>query len=85
MARGYKEPASKEEEEKYFEAQKAALKEPCRRDKQALLNLSSSEKISSAATSKQEWDILQSFYHDIEKNANSPPTSTRQISVVKYD
>ncbi|XP_058181359.1 uncharacterized protein LOC131299801 [Rhododendron vialii] len=69
----FEQPASKEDEERLTEGQKVLLKQMRNKDKKALFQIyqaideSSFEKISSATTSKEAWDILQNANRGIDK------------------
>ncbi|XP_058181305.1 uncharacterized protein LOC131299741 [Rhododendron vialii] len=70
---GFEQPALKEDEERLTEGQKVLLKQMRNKDKKALFQIyqaideSSFEKISSATTSKEAWDILRNANRGIDK------------------
>ncbi|KAA8540680.1 hypothetical protein F0562_024401 [Nyssa sinensis] len=72
VEKGYIEPTT-EEEQALNDAQKTVLKQSRKTDKKALFLLyqciddNTFEKISSATTSKQAWEILKSMHRGIEK------------------
>lgn len=73
IEKGYEEPNSQEDEDKLSENQKNALKGCRKRDKKALFLLyqcideSTFEKVSSAITSKEAWEILRNSHRGIDK------------------
>lgn len=70
---GYTEPASQEAEDVLTNNQKNSLKEARKRDKKALFNIyqgideTTFERVSTATTSKQAWEILKNSYTGVDK------------------